>query len=202
MMKRVYFGNVSYVLSWIFMIFIVMAANRVDVKRFNVWQMRVWALKAEEGYRSWWYPDGVTPDGRRKYSIGLGWNDCGSRSRRQKIAKYTADRKVTYEEATEIAVHEIEKWGKLHSDPYVNLAMQLYSYNCGPIRSVSKLGKCHGGLNVRNKRCGHSDPDVRIAHNRRREYELALKNHDWIKIEQMTEDNRKKVVNIIRKLRK
>lgn len=190
--KPHYFGQTIYFSLWIVLAISFMAANRVDVTRYSPYQMLVWEIKANEGYRSWWYPDGhhyVNGKRKKSHSIGFGWNDIGG-TRRGQIKKYTADGKVTYSEAMQITLNEINKWGRLHSDPYRNLALQLYSYNCGKITSGSRLGKCHGGSKVRGKRCGHPNYKVRKQHNRRREYELALWNHDWMLIQKYTEDNK------------
>lgn len=191
MTRKIKFGDVVYISLWIILSASFIAANRVDVKRYSPYQMLVWEIKANEGYRSWWYPDGRARIGnqwRPSHSIGFGWNDYGG-TRRGQIKKYTADRKVTYDEAMKITLSEIQSWGQLNPDKYRNLALQLYSYNCGKISSGKQLGKCHGGINVRGKRCGSSDASVRMRHNRRREYELALWNHDWVKIQEFTENN-------------
>lgn len=187
------FGNVMYIALWIIVAYLFMAANRVHVKRYPIYSMLVWEIKANEGYRSWWYPDGrhkINGCWRKSHSIGFGWNDIGG-TRRNRIKQYTNDGKVTYNEALKITIAEIQKWGKLHNDPYKNLALQLYSYNCGPIKSGSKLGKCHGA----KWGCGHKNPRVRSAHNRRRKFEMALWNKDWRLIQHYTEENRQKVAN-------
>ena len=195
-LKNVRYGDVIYISLWLLLAITFTAANKIPVKKYTPYQLLVWEIKANEGYRSWWYKDGKTIDGRQRYSIGFGWNDLGG-IRRHEIAKYTKDRHVSYSEAMEITLLEIKKKGTFNSDPYRNLAMQLYSYNCGTIKSASQLGRCHGGAKIRGKRCGHPSAKVRIAHNRRREYELALWNHDWVLIQQYTEENRKKVSNQI-----
>lgn len=190
--KPNYFGNTAYFILWAVVAISFMAANRVTITRYSPYQMLVWEIKANEGYRPWWYPDGYHyVDGHRKrsYSIGFGWNDIGG-TRRNQIKRYTADGTVTYSEAMQITLFEINKWGRLHSDAYRNLALQLYSYNCGKITSGSRLGRCHNGAKIRGKRCGHPNYDVRKQHNRRREYELALWNHDWISIQKYTEYNK------------
>ena len=180
-----------------------MAANRVKVKRYPIYSMMVWEIKANEGYRSWWYPDGrhkINGRWKKSHSIGFGWNDIGG-TRRNRIKQYTNDGKVTYNEALNITLAEIQKWGKLHDDPYKNLALQLYSYNCGPINKGSKLGKCHGAKwgcghkCANNGRGKHRCESVRKAHSRRRKFEMALWNKDWRLIQQCTEENRKKVAN-------
>lgn len=121
--------------------------------------------------------------------------------RRHEIRQYTNDGKVTYPEALAITLQQIKKYGTLHSDPLKNMALQLYSYNCGRIKSSMQLGKCHNGRNAPGKRCGSPSSSVRRAHNRRREFELALWHHDWIKISEMTERNRQKVSAIIHSLK-
>ena len=197
--------RVIYYLMWIMFISIFIAANKTDIKKYSPYTVLAWEIKANEGYRSWWYPDGhFIVNGKRKnsFSIGFGWNDLGT-TRRHEVKQYTADGKVTIDEAWAITLKEINKWPRFHNDDYKNLAMQLYSYNCGRIRSSSQLGKCHNGTNARNKRCGHwcksngknghKCINVRKAHNVRRELELALWKHDWIAIYNRSEENREKV---------
>lgn len=170
-----------------------LAANRIKIN-YTPYQILVWELKANEGYRSWWYKDGFV-NGKQAYSIGCGWNDLGQ-TRRHEIAKYTKDGKVTYDEATEITIMELKKYGKLHPDPYRNLALQLYSYNCGPTKTGKSLGKCCGA----KKWCGHSNPDVRKSHTRRRKFELYLWHHEFTKVNEITEKNKAKVAKIVQTL--
>lgn len=201
-MPKPKYSNFIFYSSWIILMIIIMSANRVEVKRYSPYQMLVWELKANEGYRSWWYKDGYDHKTKRtRYSIGFGWNDCANTARRNSIKKYTADGKVTYSEALEITLNQIKSYGQLHSDPYKNLALQLYSYNCGRTTSGKSLGKCHRGKNIKNKRCGHPNPAVRKHHNKRRELELALWRHDWINIQARTEENAAKVKFQINKVR-
>jgi hypothetical protein len=177
-------GHLSLVLCTLFLF---VNANTIPKIKYTPYQMLVWEIKANEGYRSWWYPDGYVR-GRRAYSIGFGWNDLGNR-RRGEIAQYTKDRKVTFDEAMEITLKEISKYGQLHKDPYKNLALQLHSYNCGPTTKGSDLGHCCGA----KKGCGSSSADVREQHNARRRFELALWNHDVLNITIRTEANRNKL---------
>lgn len=193
-------GTFVYYSMWVVVAIAFLQANKVPKPAYTPYQMLVWEIKANESYRPWWYPDGRTKTGKQKYSIGFGWNDLGG-VRRKDIAKYTADGKVTFAEALEITLSEVNKWGKFNSDPYRNLAMQIHSYNCGRIMSYKELGHCHRGQNVDGKRCGSSNPRVRRAHNIRREYELALWRHDWVKIEEITEMNRAKVTSMLIKLK-
>lgn len=181
-----YTKNLIYIGTVLTVLVIFLAANRVK-NTYTPYQMLVWELKANEGYRSWWYRDGVVR-GKTAYSIGFGWNDQGNR-RRHEIKKFTADKKVAFDEALEITLMEINKYGKLHNDPYKNLALQLYSYNCGLTKTGKKLGKCCKG----KKGCGHYSSKVRQAHNRRRKFELALWNKDIPTIIKYTEENREKI---------
>lgn len=199
MMPKPNFSSIAYYSLWAIVAALFMAANRVEVKKYTPYQLLVWEIKANEGYRSWWYRDGsAIIDGKRRasHSIGFGWNDCGG-TRRSRIKEFTRDGKVTYEEALQITLNELGRYGKLHSDPYTDIAMKLYAYNCGKITSPKQLGKCHNGTNVKNKRCGDPRPNVRKAHNRRREFELALRNHNWQLIHEFTERNRSRVHNQI-----
>jgi hypothetical protein len=168
--------------------------------------MLVWEIKANEGYKSWWYPDGYNR-GRRAYSIGFGWNDLGNR-RRGEIANYTKDKKVTFDEAMQITLKEINKYGVLNKDPYKNLALQLHSYNCGLTTRGSDLGHCcggskgcgfHAGKPCTGKRC-HACA-VREQHNSRRKFELALWNHDMINIKARTEKNRDRLQTYVQILK-
>lgn len=193
-MKRQFtFGKITYYLLCLIVSISFIAANRVRVKRYSLYQMKVWELKAREGYVSWWKPDGMVYNRKLKkrvqsYSIGFGYNDQGTSARRKAIAKYTRDRKVSYSEAMTISM-SLDVWNrKYHNDPLTNLAMQLYAYNRGTITSPSQLGRCCGGKNG----CGHPRRNVRRSHNPRREFELALKRHDWIAIQAHVEENQKK----------
>lgn len=178
-------------------------ANISPKLQYSPYQILVWEIKANEGYKSWWYPDGYNR-GKRAYSIGFGWNDLGQR-RRKEIAKYTHDGKVTFDEATEISIKEINKYGTLNKDPLKNLALQLYSYNCGLTKSGASLGHCcggsrgcgaHIGISCKGKKKCHACNVVKM-HNERRAFELALWRHDFVNILSRTERNREKMnVNI------
>lgn len=186
--------NLIYIISWILFAVFFMSANRIHVKKYSPYQLLVWEIKANEGYRSWWYQDGFDrKTGKTRYSIGFGWNDCASAKRRESIKRFTEDGKVTYQEALTITLSQIDSYGKLHADPYKDLALKLYSYNCGLTTDWRRLGKCHHGKNVRNKRCGHPNPAVRKHHNKRRELELALWRHDWLSVQERAEENIAKV---------
>jgi hypothetical protein len=148
-----------------------------------------------EKYKQWFGPGGHV-EGKQAYSIGFGWNDQGG-TRRNEIAKFTSDRKVTFQEATQITLKEIQKYGTLHPDPLRNLALQLYSYNCGLVKSGGRLGKCCGG----KWGCGRKDADIKKAHTRRRMYELALWKHDFVNIQKYTEANKDKLTTYISKLK-
>lgn len=193
-MKRQFtFGKVCYYFLLLTSMWALLAANRVSVKRYSEYQMKVWELKAREGYIPWWKKDGMVYHRGLKrrvqsYSIGFGYNDQGSASRRKAIAKYTRDGKVSYSEALKISL-SLDVWKrKYHSDPLTNLAMQLYAYNRGTIKHPSELGRCCGG----KKGCGHPNRNVRRSHNPRRAFELALKRHDWVAIQAHVEENQKK----------
>jgi len=185
-------GRLSLVLC---ALFLFVNANIVPKIKYTPYQILVWEIKANEGYRSWWYPDGYNR-GRRAYSIGFGWNDLGNR-RRGEISKYTEDQKVTFDEALEITLKEIQKYGQLHKDPYKNLALQLYSYNCGPTNTGASLGHCCNA----SKGCGSNNANVRKQHNSRRKFELALWNHDMAGIAARTESNREKVQTLLQILK-
>ena len=176
-------------------LFVFMNANKCPRIKYTPYQILAWELKANEGYRPTWYRDGFV-NGRKAYSIGFGWNDQGQR-RRHEIREFVRDGKVTFEEATEITLMELRKYGTLHNDPYRDLALKLYSYNCGLTKDARRLGKCHGGRNG----CGHKDANVRKAHNRRRKFELALWKHDFGTVLNYTEENRDKLRGYIAQLK-
>lgn len=167
------------------LLILFMSANKYSPK-YTPYQILVWELKANEGYQPWWYRDG------NGHSIGFGWNDCGGK-RRHEIKQYTKDGKVTYDEATTITIKEIEKYGKLNSDPWKDLALKLYSYNCGLTKQGWKLGKCCGGKWM----CGNSNRNIRKSHNRRRKFELALWNKDINYVYAETEKNKNKIITKI-----
>lgn len=205
--NHVILNKIGYICLVLCTLFLFVNANVSSTSKYTPYQILVWEIKANEGYKSWWYEDG-TNRGKQAYSIGFGWNDLGNR-RRQEIAKYTADRKVTFGEATEITLMEISKYGKLHKDPYKNLALQLYSYNCGPTKSGSSLGHCckakagcgyHLGKPCRGKGKCHAC-NVKKMHNERRRFELALWNHDMINVSVRTEKNRAKLQTYVQLLK-
>ena len=101
-------GRVTYPLSIAIVIFLLLSANHVKMPG-SPYELMVWELKAGEGYRSWWYPDGWVR-GKKAYSIGFGWNDQGRR-RRAEISKYTNDGEVDFGEALQISLYEISKYG-------------------------------------------------------------------------------------------
>lgn len=168
----------------------LLAANKLEKVPYSPYQILAWEIKANEGYRSWWYPDGIVR-GKQSYSIGFGWNDQGRR--RREVAQFTKDGKVTFDEATQITLKEIAKYGRLHKDPYKNLALQLYSYARGPVKSGSALGKCCGA----SSGCGNRNKNIKKAHNSRRQFELALWNHDTNKILERTRENKSKIQKIL-----
>lgn len=173
---------------------IFMLANTVSpVKKYTPYQIVIWELKANEGHEEWWYKDGFVK-GRQAYSIGLGWNDQGSSDRRREIKKYTSDGKVTLDEAVQITIYELNKYGKLHDDPLKNAALKLYSYNCGLTKSGNRLGKCCNAY----KGCGSNNSNVRKSHNRRRKFELALWRHDYGLIQKYCDENRLKVITMMK----
>lgn len=182
-MKRL--NTFIYVSGVTAILFIFLAAN-VHSPKYSPYQILVWELKANEGYEPWWYRDG------KGHSIGFGWNDLGGK-RRSEIKQYTKDGKVTFEEATTITLMELNKYGKLHNDPYKNLALKLYSYNCGLTKSGKRLGKCCKGKWL----CGRKNPSIRKSHNRRRKFELALWNHDMDYVYKESEKNKNKIITKI-----
>lgn len=186
-MKQFNIHSLLYPISVCIVILLLISANRVKMP-YTPYQILVWEIKANEGYSSTWYPDGYFK-GKRSYSIGFGWNDLG-RTRRSEIKQYLKDGMVSYNEAIQITQYEIKKYGKLHSDPYKNLALCLYSYNCGLTKSGSKIGRCCGSTWL----CGNKDRNIRKAHSRRRKFELALWKKDVPTIIKYTEENRQKII--------
>ena len=155
---------------------------------YTPYQVMVWEIKANEGYESWWYKDGIV-NGKQSYAIGFGWNDQGSSKRRKEITGYTQDGKVTPDEALQITLYEIEKYGRLHADALKNNALRLYSYSRGLIKTNERLGGCCGYRHG----CGSNNKNVKKVHQRRRKLELAMWNHDYNTINIMTTENLKKI---------
>lgn len=185
------FGSAVYVFLCIAASIMFLAASKKPKPQYSPYQILVWEIKANEGYRSWWYRDG-TVQNRPAHSIGFGWNDCGNR-RRKEIKQYTQDGKVTFNEAMIITMKEIAKYGTLHRDPYRNVALQLYSYNCGLTSDGNRLGRCCGA----KWGCGSAKKNVRKAHNIRRKFELALWRHDYDAVCGHTEANQRKLQRLI-----
>jgi len=180
-------------IACIIVFMVLLSANRVKMPG-TPYELLVMELKANEGYAKWWYRDGFV-NGRQAYSIGHGWNDQGG-VRRKEISKYTKDGKVTYEEALEITLYELGKYGTLHKDPYKNIALKLYSYNCGPTKNPNRLGRCCGA----DWGCGNPNRSIRKSHSRRRKFELALWHHDIPIITRYHEENKNKIRRILSKL--
>ena len=181
---------------------IFLSANSAPTETtYTPYQLLVWEIKANEGFVPHWYKDGMVYNRKlnrkiQSYSIGFGWNDQGSRRHEAKPFLST-NGNITFNNATKLTIYEIGKYGKLHNDPLKNLALQLYSYSRGPITSGSQLGHCCGARSG----CGNKNTNVRKSHNRRRKFELALWNHDYRLINEMTEQNKLKVKLIIQSLK-
>lgn len=156
--------------------------------KYTPYQILVWEIKANEGYVPWWYRDGWGANGRPAYSIGFGWNDLGG-TRRGEIRQYTKDGVVTMQEATEIMLKELEKYGDYKPDALRNIAVKLHRYNTGQSAFGSDLGSCCGGQSG----CGRPVKPIRDSHNRRRKFELALWKHNVSEINRITEENKEKV---------
>jgi len=159
-------------------------ANLSEKPKFSIYQIQTFEIKNNEGYRKWWYPDGKIR-GVQTYSIGYGWNDWGGK-RRHQIRKYTRDGIVTESEAYQIVLNELKSMGRLHTDPYKDLAMKLHAYNRGSIKSGRALGGCCGT----KYGCGHRNANIRKSHTPRRKMELALWNHDFRYVNQRTIENK------------
>lgn len=190
--------NTTHTFCCIAFTIMLMSANTQPKLKYTPYQILVWELKANEGYRSWWYEDGFGENGKRAYSIGFGWNDLG-KVRRAEIKEFTRDGKVTFDEALKITLYEIAKYKKinkgndLNKDPLKNLALQLYSYNCGFTNSGKRLGKCCGA----KWGCGNKNKNIKKSHGRRRQVELALWNHDIRQIEHFTSENQSKLAKLM-----
>lgn len=193
--QRTLFDRAGHVALVACVLFLFLNANSAPKLKYTPYQMLVWELKANEGYRSWWYPDGYNR-GKKAYSIGFGWNDLGCR-RREEIKEFTKDKKVTFNEALKISLKEVSKYGKLHKDPLRNLALVLHSYNCGLTTSGKDLSHCCGG----KVGCGSPKANVRLVHNERRRYEVALWNHDIVNIVARTEKNKARLSTYVQILK-
>lgn len=184
----------------IFTVLIGSGFSTTPKSKYSPYELLVWEIKANEGFVPHWYPDGLVYNRKLKrkiqsYSIGFGWNDQGCR-RYEAKPFLNSNGKITYDKATQLTLYEIKKYGKLHSDPLKNLALQLYSYSRGMIKSGKQLGHCCGASYM----CGNKNKNVRKAHNRRRKFELALWNHDYALISSMADDNKIKIQKILNNL--
>ncbi len=141
---------------------------------YTKFQIESWVMGGGEGFRDSWYPDGKTPSGVQKYSIGHGYNDWGTKARRDEIAKYTKDG-LTWDESMEISRKELSKIKTTQSDYYTDIAFRLHIYNTGRCKSVSELARCRGG----RAGCGSPLENVRKSHNVRRKLEVALASHNF-----------------------
>ncbi len=187
--------NLTHSVGIVAFIMLLLSANRINMPG-TPYELVMWEIKANEGYRSKWYPDGWNA-GRRAYSIGFGWNDLGQR-RRHEIKHFLKDGKISYAEATQITVMELNKYGRLHKDPYKNAALLLYSYNCGRTTNGNRLGRCCGAT----WGCGNSDPNIRKSHSRRRQFELALWHKNVQLLRKYTNTNKDKIRIILSTLNK
>ena len=154
---------------------------------YSLYQIKAWVIGGSEGFKSTWYPDGVTKDGKQKYSIGHGYNDWGMDKRRWKIGKYLKDG-LTWEESLEISMGELSSYKTGHTDLYVDLAFRLHIYNVGNCKSIKGLRGCCGS----SVGCGASARNVRDSHNPRRKLEYALASHDFGKVVELVDFFRQK----------
>ena len=91
-------------------------------------------------------------------------------------------------EGVEIAMDEMASYSTKQSDPYVDLAYRLHTYNTGSCKSIKDLRGCCGGTIG----CKSGSADVRLSHNPRRKFEYALATHDFLTVNIMLSDYRKK----------
>lgn len=182
-------------------IFVLLAANKLPSTskkiEFSPYQLMIWELKANEGYVPHWYKDGYV-NGKQAYSIGFGWNDQGQIRRKEAKPYLDKNGKISFDNATKLTCYEISKYGRLHADPYKNLALQLYSYARGLTKTGSSLGRCCGA----GKGCGNKNKNIRKSHNRRRKFELALWHHDFETVKEMTFQNQQKIKIILSQIKK
>ena len=186
-MYKPYIDRIAYFISATSIVVIFLAANKKERSEskalFTPYQIIAFEIKATEGFSPKWYEDGFVR-GKKSYSIGYGWNDQGSR--RNEIKGLLEGNRISKKNATILMNRELEKYGRLHEDPYKDAALKLYSYNRGLTTNPRKLGKCCNGRSG----CGSRNRNIRTTHNKRRKFELALWNHDWKTINEHTELNR------------
>lgn len=160
----------------------------VDGEEYTPYQIAIWHLKTEEGYRANPYDDGEFP------SVGFGYNFVHGK----------VSTPISWNEATELLsktfgnmktkVKKDNRFSKL--DEWQRTAIACRFYNCGEgsipnYDKPSDLLNCHRG----SKGCGYTCRDkkkqtaVRKTHTARRkfEYEMFMKNFENLKIKTLRE---------------
>ena len=181
-MKRALFSGI--------ILWVMLGASRSPCA-YNLYEIKSWYIQANEGFSPKWYPDGVTRSGKQKYSIACGYNDWGTSERRWKIAKYLKNG-LSYMEGIEISIEELASYKTKQSDPYVDLAFRLHMFNTGSCKSIKDLRGCCGATFG----CGSGSTNTRLSHNPRRKFEYALATHDFITVNVMLSDFRKRAAMI------
>lgn len=165
------------------------ASTKTDIK-YTQYQVLVFAIRGYENFSPYWYEDGKTATGKQKYSIGYGYNDWGLYSRRRGIVP-----PISHEQALALTLDHLETLPTQSSDKWVNLAFKLRAYNTGLVKKVSDLRGCCGA----SVGCGSPMKDIRDSHKPRREFEWALANHNWGRVNVELEKLREKNLKILQK---
>jgi hypothetical protein len=149
------------------------------ISGYTAYQIIMWTLKADEGYRAKWYSDG------KSEAIGFGYNHLNKKKRKAIAEKYMVNGILPYDGANKLLV---ETWTLIKPPIYLSLnkkiAYILHCYNCGSVKK--RWGKfvitaCCGGRNS----CGNSK--WAKVHNKRRMFEKALWDGDYDFVEKYIE---------------
>lgn len=172
------------VFQYLALVLLAFKANKVET-HYTPYQVMIWSIKANEGFKPDWYRDGQGKNGP-KYSIGFGYNDWGLASRRKGI-----NPPITWEKGLELTVREIQTM-KVKGDKWQALAFKLHAYNVGPVRTIKELrGCCDAKVG-----CGSRKENIRNSHNPRRKFEYALATYNWSYVIPVIEMWREKSVRI------
>lgn len=182
--------NLRAVVPAVAFIWMLLSANKTPLA-YTQYEMKARFIVATEGFTKTWKTE---PSGKSSV-IGCGYNDWGSKKRRDAIQRFVSDG-LTIQEGVEISMDELSKFkvGKT-SDPLQELAFRFHAFNTGHCKDYNDMLGCCGNA----VGCGSPNRDVRKSHSERREFEKALYCHNYERINAMMDDFTKRSVIIRRR---
>lgn len=154
-------------------------SKEVVFEDYTTYQVVMWVLKADEGFRESWYQDGPYK------AIGYGYNHLGKVERKRHAAKYMSGGKISKSGANQLLV---QTWSKIgvpaNLCPTQKVAWILHCYNKGSVKSV--VWRCCGktfGIG-----CGDG------IHTKRRQFEYNLWHNNLEEVKDYVEAARQKCI--------